>query len=238
MHSWLLFCSAILCSTLTMADDGQAIGWRGSIDGGYIHSSTSSSESTQTLYVNIAMTHTGAYWVNILSAEGLNVQGNTVNGNTEPERYLAAYKARHFFDIRDYFMYRAQWEKDLASNHEYQSFSSLGLGRSVLNSENESLKFEMGPGVRYTAGKLSHDQREAIGLFSWDYFYQFNIDSRFVQKANIEYGSSDKVTRVNTQLQQNITHVIALTLNHDYKHVNGDAPTRESIMSIGMSYQL
>jgi hypothetical protein len=45
------------------------------------------------------------------------------------------------------------------------------------------------------------------------------------------------VTRVTTQLKQNITKVIALTVSHDYKHDNGDINKREGLMSVGLNYQ-
>lgn len=212
-------------------------GWKGTVEGGYIHSESTANSGSQTVHGQVSITRTGPYWINIFNGEGLSVR-NDLPGAANPERYLLAYRARHFFDQRDYFAFRNQWEKDLVSNHEYQTFSSLNLGRDIVKDAQEELKIELGAGERYTAGLHAADLSEAIGLASWDYSYIFNPDRQFNQKGGVEYGSADKVFRISTQFRQNMTKVIALTLNNDFKKVRGDTPTRESVMSIGLCYQL
>lgn len=211
--------------------------WQGVIDAGYISSMGTSSGSKETFHGKVAVTHNGPYWINIMSAEGVSVR-DEISQTDDPERYLASYKARHFYDEHNFFTFRAQWEKDQVSLYEYQVFSSLGLGRELLKSDAQNLKIEAGPVVRVNQVRHGEDQNEGIGLFSWDYTCQVSPSSRLFQKASIESGASGTVTRINTQFRQSITQVLALTLTHDYKHENADNNTREGIFSIGLSYQL
>lgn len=211
--------------------------WQGVIDAGFISSMGTSSGSKETFHGKVSVTHTGPFWTNIVSAEGVSVR-DEVSQTDDPERYLATYKARHFYDEHDFFTFRGQWEKDQVSSYEYQVFSSLGLGRELLKSDAQNLKIEAGPGIRANQVRHGEDQNEGIGLFSWDYTCKVSPTSHLFQKASIESGASGTVTRINTQFRQSITQVLALTLTHDYKHENADHNTREGIFSVGLSYQL
>lgn len=212
------------------------LGWQGGVEGGFIQSRDTADGSSQTTSARVSLTHTGPYWINLFSAEAVSVS-NSIPGTPHPERYLAAYRARHFWNSRDYFAFRNQWEKDRASGNRYQAFSSLNSGRSFAASEHEDIKLELGVGVRETARQGEQATSEVIGLCSWELGYDFNPDSRVAQKGGIEYGDLDRVLRLDTQFRQYVTRVVALTLNHDIKRVEGESRTDENVTSIGVSYQ-
>jgi putative salt-induced outer membrane protein len=226
----------LIFSANTWANDEASTDWHGNIDVGYISSMGTSSGSKDTFRGKVSATHTGEYWVNIFSAEGIGVRDD-IPATHDTERYLLNFKSRHFFGEYNFFTLRAQWEKDLLSTSEYQLIASLGLGREIIKTEAHHLKIETGLGTRHNELYLLAPNRETIGLFSWDYDWKINLNTKFIHKGTIESGDSNVVTRVTTQLRQNITKVIALTVSHDYKHDNGDINQREGLMSVGLNYQ-
>lgn len=231
-----LLVMGLMISANTWADEAQKEHWQGNVDVGYISSMGTTSGSKDTFRGKVSATHTGSYWVNIFSAEGIGVRDD-IPATNDTERYLLNLKSRHFFAEYNFFTLRAQWEKDLLSASEYQLIASLGLGREIIKTKDHHLKLETGIGTRHNERRVLVPNRETIGLFSWDYDWKINPNTKFLHKGTIESGDSNVVTRVTTQLKQNITKVIALTVSHDYKHDNGDINKREGLMSVGLNYQ-
>jgi putative salt-induced outer membrane protein len=208
----------------------------GFVDVGYIGSMGTSSGSKDTFRGKVSLTHTGPYWVNTFSAEGINVR-DEIPATNDTERYLLNYKARHYFNVRDFFTFRAQWEKDLLTVNDYQAFISLGLGRELLKTDRHFVKVEFGPGVRHTKPGGLPGEDNAMGLFSWDYDGKLTETLRLIQKGSVEAGEENTVTRVNTQLKEKLTDVLALTITHDYRHENAPKDTRSGVLSLGLNYQ-
>lgn len=234
MHRLLLL--GLLVSFYTSADEAVNQDWRGNIDIGYLSSMGTTSGSKDTFRGKMSATHTGDYWTNIFSLEGIGVRDDIPTTN-DSERYLANYKARHFFAEYNFFTLRLQWEKDLLSNSEYQYITSLGLGRELIKTDTHHLKIEAGIGIRHNELRFMAPNSETIGLFSWDYDWKINTNTKFIHKGTVESGDTNIVTRINNQFKQNISKVIALTVSHDYKHDNGDTNKREGLMSVGLNYQ-
>lgn len=226
----------LIISANVWADDKASKHWHGNVNIGYISSMGTTGGSKDTFRGKVSTTHTGDYWVNILSAEGIGVRDD-ISSTNDTERYLINTKSQHFFAENNFFTVRAQWEKDLLSASEYQLIASLGLGREIIKTEAHHLKLETGIGTRHNELRALAPNREAIGLFSWDYDWKISPNTKFIHKGTIESGDSNAVTRVSTQLKQNITKVVALTVSHDYKHDNGDINKREGLMSVGLNYQ-
>jgi len=221
-------------NSLSHADTTET--WSGNIDLGYIASMGSTSGSKDTFRGKTVVNHKGDYWTQTLNAEGISVRDEVTSTN-DPERYLAAYKARHFFGNNNFFTLRMQWEKDLLSSSEYQAFVSLGLGKELIKTDQHFLKVEAGPGVRHSERRNSPPNDDAIALLSIDYEWKINQNTKFIHKSTVEAGEDNTITRAQHQLKQNITKVIALTINHDYKHDDGPTNTREGIFSLGLNYQ-
>lgn len=208
----------------------------GTVDAGYISSMGSTGGSKDTFRGKVALTHTGDYWVNIFSAEGISTRDDLAATN-DTERYLLNYKARHYFNPRDFFTFRAQWEKDLLSANDYQNFVSLGLGREILKDKHHFLKVELGPGIRHTKPVGGPAKDNAMGLLSWDYDGKISEASRFIHKGTLEAGEDSVITRVSNQFKQHITKVVAMTVTHDYRHEDGPVNTRSGVFSFGLNYQ-
>lgn len=210
--------------------------WKGNIDVGYISSMGSTSGSKETFRGKTSASYNGTYWVQTVSAEGISVR-DEVPATNDTERYLASYKARHFFGERNFFTLRTQWEKDLLSSSEYQAFISLGLGKEIIKTEKHFFKVEAGPGARHSEKRFAPAKDEAIALLSLDYDWKITPNTKFLHKSTVEAGKDNTISRMQNQLKQNITKVIALTINHDYKHDDGDKNTREGVFSLGLNYQ-
>lgn len=210
--------------------------WYGTVDTGYISSTSSKSSSKETFRGKASLNYKGSFWVQTVTIEGISVRDEALSSD-DTERYLASYKARHFFGERNFFTLRTQWEKDLLSASEYQAFVSLGLGKELIKTQNHFLKIEAGPGIRHNERRLLTPKDDPIALLSLDYDWKITPNTRFVHKSTIEAGEDSVITRMQHQLKQNITKVVALTVNHDYKHDNGDINTREGVFSLGLNYQ-
>jgi putative salt-induced outer membrane protein len=88
-----------------------------------------------------------------------------------------------------------------------------------------------------TKDALLTPKDDPIALLSLDYDWKISANTKFSHKSTIEAGSDSVITRMQNQLKQNITKVVALTVNHDYKNDNGAINTREGVFSLGLSYQ-
>lgn len=233
----LLTSVCIITSLNTFADDVKKDDkWKGNIDVGYISSMGSSSGSKETFRGKTSISFNGDFWVHTFSAEGISVR-DEVPATNDTERYLTSYKARHFFDTGNFFTLRMQWEKDLLSSSEYQAFVSLGLGKEIIKTDKHFFKVEAGPGARHSERRFAPPKDEAIALLSLDYEWKITPDTKFLHKSTVEAGEDNTVSRMQNQLKQNITKVIALTINHDYKHDDGATNTREGVFSLGLNYQ-
>lgn len=210
--------------------------WYGQIDVGYIASMGSTSGSKETFRGKSALNYQGSYWIQTLSVEGISVR-DEIPATNDTERYLSSYKARHFFGDANFFTLRAQWEKDLLSSSEYQAFVSLGLGKELIKTDKHFFKIETGPGVRHSELRFAPAKDDAIALLSLDYEWKISDNTKFIHKSTVEAGEDNTISRLQHQLKQNITKVIALSINHDYKHDNGLKNTREGVLSIGLNYQ-
>jgi putative salt-induced outer membrane protein len=237
MRFWPTVFLLPLFSNLCLAQDNEANAtWYGSIDAGYIASMGTTSGSKDTFRGKTSLNHKGLFWTQTISAEGISVQDD-VASTADTERYLASYKARHFFGERNFFTLRAQWEKDVLSASEYQAFVSLGLGKEVIKTQNHFFKVEAGPGLRHNERRLATPKDDPIALLSLDYDWKISANTKFSHKSTVEAGEDSVITRVQHQLKQNITKVVALTVNHDYKNDNGAINTREGVFSLGLNYQ-
>lgn len=208
----------------------------GQAEVGYISSMGSLAGSKDTFRGKLALTHSGDYWIQIFSAEGVSVR-DEIPATNDTERYLLNYKARHYWNARDFFTFRGQWEKDLLTANDYQAFVSLGLGRELLKTDRHFVKVEFGPGVRHTQALNGSSTDNAMGLFSWDYDGKLTDSARFVHKGTVEAGEDSVITRVHNQLRQDITKVVALTVSHDYRHEDSLLNKREGIFSFGLNYK-
>jgi len=233
----IIILSHLGLSTVVYAQNNKATDtWYGHIDVGYIASMGSTSGSKETFRGKSALNYKGAYWTQTLTVEGVSVRDEIPAAN-DTERYLSSYKARHFFGDANFFTLRAQWEKDLLSSSEYQAFVSLGLGKELIKTDKHYLKIETGPGVRHSELRFAPPKDNAIALLSFDYDWKISDNTKFIHKSTVEAGEDNTITRLQHQLKQNITKVVALTINHDYKHDNGPKNTREGVLSIGLNYQ-
>ena len=127
-------------------------------------------------------------------------------------------------------------QDDVAAS-EYQAFVSLGLGKEVIKTQNHFFKVEAGPGLRHNERRLATPKDDPIALLSLDYDWKISANTKFSHKSTVEAGEDSVITRVQHQLKQNITKVVALTVNHDYKNDNGAINTREGVFSLGLNYQ-
>lgn len=210
--------------------------WSGTIDLGLNSSMGTSTGSKNSFHGKVNASYAGSYWTQTLTGEGLGVHDETP-GSRNSERYLASYKARHYFKEHDFFTWRQQWEKDLLSKYEYQAFVSLGLGMEVFKTDTHFLKIEAGPGLRHSEGRQAPDHNNSMGLYSWDYDWKIRPDTELSQKGSYETGQEGRIFRVNTLLRENISRVLSLRLSHDYKQESGNSHTRAGVVSFGMGYQ-
>ncbi|HEX5361131.1 MAG TPA: DUF481 domain-containing protein [Fluviicoccus sp.] len=213
-----------------------AVKLSGMVDIGYISSMGTTGGSKDTFRGKLAMTRTGEYWINILSAEGISVR-DEVPATNDTERYLMNYKARHYWNDREFFTFRGQWEKDLLATSEYQAFVSLGVGREIIKTDRHFFKVELGPGVRHTEWLTAPTENNGMGLLSWDYDWKISEVSRFIHKGTVEAAETSTITRINNQFKQNITKVVAMTVTHDYRYEHGNQNKREGIFTFGINYQ-
>jgi putative salt-induced outer membrane protein len=228
---------SIFTSSIAIADDTTRH-FTAEADAAYLKSTGSSNK--ETLKARLDSQYKAGAWTYELKTEGLNETDNDANMRTR-ERYLAMEKTSWSFTDRDYLFLKPQWEKDLQSGYEYQTFLAAGYGRKFIKSENINLSMDFGAGTRHSkedthlGGKSDDEAMSNVALkFEW----KFLPNARFNEDASAETAKDSSVYRTRSAITVNMTNVLGFSLIYETKRDTGPANTDDTLTTVGLSYRL
>ncbi|MGH8494443.1 MAG: DUF481 domain-containing protein [Moraxellaceae bacterium] len=199
---------------------------------------TTGSSNKETIKGLLDMQYKVRAWTHLFHAEGFNEADNDSNQHTI-ERYLSYEKSSWNFTDRDYLFIKPQWEKDLQSAYDYQTFLALGFGRNIIKSEAMLLNADLGAGVRRSRLSINGEvEDEGLGNFALKYEWKFSKNARFNEDLSVETGRSGTVARTRTALTADITDVLGLTLAYETKTDSGESEVEDSLTTFGLTYRL
>ena len=164
---------------------------------------------------------------------------NRVSGRHTRERYLTIEKTSWNFTPRDYLFVRPQFEKDQQSLYEYQAMLTTGYGHQFFKTDKLLLTLDAGAGVRHSKDKLTRERDEdTVANTALNFEWKFRPGGRFIENASVEAGEENTIARSRTALHFAVTGVLGLFVSYDTKHDDSSATADDSLLTIGLSYQL
>lgn len=227
--------SLLLISTAAMAQD--PVGWTGKGALGYV--SQSGNADTETLNIGAEATNNLDVWRYTL---GLNLLNSSSDDEDTADRFEVYGQIDYKIDERAYWLGTLRYEDDEFSQFKSQLTATVGYGRTLIKTESDVLKGELGLGVRRAEERLSGDSdTEAIVRGVLGYAHHFNESTSLSNDFLFEAGSDNtflkNVTALNTELAGNFGLKVAYEIRHN---TDVTAPTEKTdrLTSINLVYAL
>jgi len=229
--------------------DPNAITWSRSAELGMVN--TSGNSETQTGNAKASMTRARGIWSQSIILEALNASNkDTVTGlnNTTAEKYAANAKVDYNFSPDNFLFGNANYNDDRFSGFDYQATLSTGYGRSILKNEKQSLKAEIGPGIRFF--KLKQDpvtfahfpsDDEGILHMAASYVYTFSPQAFFSQDVVVDTGEdltiSESVSAISAKIVGELAMKASLKVRNSSEVPAGSEKTdTESALTLVYSF--
>ncbi len=206
----------------------------------YLLNNTNNTDGTssrkQSVAGHITYKHMQGDWGQEFKAEAI---GSSDNQSTDSvERYLASGKLMHS-EGSFYEFAKLQWEKDLSSAFDYQTYLTGGIGTELYRDDVQFLNGEIGAGVRYSVDRFppKDDNTEAIGTLAAHYERILTKTVNFTQDLGYDYGSSSNTFRSRSALSMMMTDKLSGLFSFDYKKISSDqGDSDSSLTAFGLKY--
>ena len=231
-------------SFVANAAEAQTSGpWSGKVALGYLASSGNT--DTTALNFNAEVKYVVGKWDNTLLGRGI---VKTDNDRSTAEAYKLAYKLKYDLSDRTYLFGLLDYNNDRFSSYDQQTFAVGGVGRRFLATKKHELDGELGFGAGLSdfrdcgpdevlAGvcvigppqtppfgtSVDEFTSRVSGIYKW----QISESASFVQKLNVNIGSSNTYTESLSELRAGIVGDIALLLSYTMKNNSDVAPGTE-----------
>jgi len=231
-------------SFVANAAEAQTSGpWSGKVALGYLASSGNT--DTTALNFNAEVKYVVRKWDNTLLGRGI---VKTDNDRSTAEAYKLAYKLKYDLSDRTYLFGLLDYNNDRFSSYDQQTFAVGGVGRRFLATKKHELDGELGFGAGLSdfrdcrpddvltgACAIGPPQTPPFGTsvdefttrVSGSYKWQISESASFVQKIDVNIGSSNTYTESLSELRAGIVGDIALLLSYMIKNNSDVAPGTE-----------
>ncbi|UYG08223.1 YdiY family protein [Halomonas sp. M4R1S46] len=142
----------------------------------------------------------------------------TQDDETSAEQYLVAMRERYDIEGPHYLFGFARWDKDRFSGYDYQITTIAGYGRQLLDSDDQSLSLEAGPGYRLDSVRDARNERLAVLYGAMDYRWTFSDTASVSQELSVEATDDNTTSRSLTSLTARLNDHLALKLSHEIEH--------------------
>lgn len=161
------------------------------------------------------------------------------NGSyTSANRYEAGLAAGYKLDPRSYLVGTGRYEHDDFGANLWQASASVGYGYILLNTQQNTLSFEIGPGYKRYAEALQTDAHgkvistkdpkgELIGRALIDWTHAFNASTSLQDTLLIEAGSSNQYYKNDLGLSVSMTQKLALKVAYELRY-NSDVASEDT----------
>ena len=228
----VLLASAGFASASAFAQDEE--GLSGRVAFGYL--ATSGNSESENMNLSFGGVYNAEVWHH--SLDGLAVKASANDVDTA-EAYGLAWKTKYDLNDTDYLFGVVAWNRDEFSGYDQQIREVFGYGRRFIDSERHVLNAEAGAGFRQADLRDGTTEDEAILRLATDYRWTISETSNFAQLFAIENGSDntymEAVSRLHTDVWQNIALVLSYTIKH-----NSDVPVgtekKDTFTAISLEY--
>ncbi|MEA3150018.1 MAG: putative salt-induced outer membrane protein [Gammaproteobacteria bacterium] len=207
--------------------------WIGKGQFGFLSSKGNS--DGQSINGNIDMTRYDDSWKNEAYAEGL--YGKSA-GIISAERWLVRGQTDYTFTTNTFTFGGLRFEHDLFDGFVYQASITAGIGYKFINTDNDKLTAQAGPGFRRIRPEtLEKDANgavvsrvpqaassEVIATGGIDYLHKFTATTSLTNKFLVEHGSTDTLAHDEIALAVKMSTRLALSVGYAVTH-NSNPPS-------------
>jgi len=217
----------------TAADAGGLLGWRGTLDLGYLASSGNT--ETQTLNFAAEANRTFGQWTHNLYAQAVN---SSDSGARSAERYLLGYKLDRALTEHSYVFGRVETERDRFGGVLDRQHISAGYGRKLLTGPEHVLSIELGAGFNDLEFSDATTSSEMLISLVGDYSWAATSTTTLTQRLRYDAGEANDYAESESTVSVAISTRLALSVSYLVKYnstVPAGVETTDSYMAVGLS---
>lgn len=227
----------VISSAAVSAEEENKSPWKSSAELGYVD--TSGNTNAQSIKAAIDVSYEIEKWLHKVHADALSVKTETTDssGVARDERIAAKWfvsvQSDYKLDELNYLYGLINHEDDRFNGFDYQSKISVGYGHFFIKTDAHKLKAEIGPGVRVFKleqiappdGPIdTSSQTENLLRLNGNYAWAVSKTSKFTQDITADSGEDQKEWKSVTELQADISSILAMKLSHTVKYLDKVAP--------------
>ncbi len=214
------------CALASISTIAQAAEWKSEAELGFVM--TSGNSETQSTNGKISASRDTEKWTQSGRLEALNTSATDKETDTESttaEKYSAHARADYKLNDDDFLFASADYYDDRFSGFQYQATLAAGYGRRIINTDKQSLKAEIGPGVRYVkaepvGGVHIPSDEEGIVRAAAYYAYNFSEQATFTQDLIADIGEDATITESITALKAQISGKLAMKASVKIRNIS------------------
>ena len=191
------------------------------MDGEFGFILTSGNTETTSLSAGLKSTQELQDWSNGYTAEVLYKQDELESGTetTAQKFFLSGQGNYKLNNPRQRLFAFASYEDDRFSNFAFQSTVALGWNEKVIDTEQQTFSYSIGPGYSFAEDQMGDDLSSVIVRGAFDYSYKLSDNAKLTQVFSTEYGEdnvkSRSKTSVSAKLSNGLSMKVSLKLDHN-----------------------
>lgn len=201
---------------------------------GYL--ATHSAETTTSLNTELKLGYNSPKWRHRVDLQAIEA---TTNGTTTAEQYYGAAQSDRLLGTRSYVFGFLGYLHNRFNGYHYQTSEAIGYGNSLVDTNTQVLKLEIGIGATQAEEITGSSKRSALLRGVENYGWQFNSNGSISQSLTLEKSSfnlySQFQTKLTAQLVGNFALVVAYTIQHNSTVPTG-SPQTTTATSVSVQY--
>lgn len=203
--------------------DKVKLGWKGVGEFGLVN--TTGNSETFALNLKAEIIYRTEDWRHRFAASAIS---SSKDGDKDSERYTAELQSDRSLSEKSYMFGAYRYDADKFGAYDPQQSVSVGYGRQLMESENHTLKGEIGAGYRRAEERTSGiTTNNAIARFLLEDAWQIWDSTLWSNRLLVESGKDNTFTQFNTGLSVAMNKSFAVKLGFEVRH-NTDLPPGNS----------
>ena len=212
----------ILLSGLPLATIAAPLGWTGETELGMVV--TDGNTETQNISAKVDLNDEQKSWRHNIHAEALNSSAEDVRS---AEKYNLSGKTSYKFNELDSGFLVGTYDDDRFSGFDYQFSLAAGYSRRLINNDDQTLDFEIGPGYRINELDNGDSVEEGMLRVGAKYFLALSKTSNFQQSLVSEIGEEITITKSITSVKAQVNSSLAMKVSLTIKNTSDVPPETE-----------
>jgi len=205
----------LLIATYPLASLAAPLGWKGEAELGMVI--TDGNTETQNISAKMDLNDEQENWRHNIHAEALNASADDIRS---AEKYTLSGKTSYKFNEFDSAFLVGTYDDDRFSGFDYQVSLAAGYGRRLINSDDQTLDVEIGPGYRINELDNGDSVDEGLVRVGAKYFLALSKTSNFQQSLFSEIGEEITITKSITSVKAQINGSLAMKASLTIKNTS------------------